>query len=95
MLKRWNPNLSWREIEFNSSTIWVQIHGLPFLWQFEENLRNIRAKVGKVVELDFTGDGGGDWRRFTRIRIEVDYNLCSTDAFRDSGAGAGAGLGNF
>lgn len=73
ILKRWDPKLSWREIEFNSSTIWVQIHGLPSLWQFEENLRNIGAKIGNVVELDVTGEGGGEWRRYSRIRIEVDY----------------------
>lgn len=73
ILKRWDPNLSWREIVFNSSTLWVQIHGLPSQWQSAENLRDIRAKIGNVVKLDFTGDGGGEWRRYSRIRIEVDY----------------------
>ncbi|KAL0015798.1 hypothetical protein SO802_002867 [Lithocarpus litseifolius] len=32
-----------------------------------------QSLAGKVVGLDITGNGGGDWRRFTRIGVEVNY----------------------
>ncbi|KAL0015762.1 hypothetical protein SO802_002831 [Lithocarpus litseifolius] len=76
ILKRWDPNLSWQEIEFNSSTIWVQIHALPSLWQSKDNIVNIGAKIGNVVELDFTGDRGGEWRRYSCLKYEKISEIC-------------------
>ena len=31
VLKKWSLDLSWQEVDFSSSTIWIQIHGLPNL----------------------------------------------------------------
>ena len=67
ILKRWSPELTWQEVEFSTSTIWVQIHGLPTLWRSEENLRRIGSKVGTVMEVDLTGNVGGAWRKFHRV----------------------------
>ena len=74
ILKRWSSDLTWQEVDFSTSTIWVQIHGLPSLWQTEENLRKIGSKMGSVIEMDLIGDPGGGWRKFFRIRVEVDVS---------------------
>ena len=74
ILKRWSPELTWQEVEFSTSTLWVQIHGLPTLWRSEENLRRIGSKVGTVMEVDLTGNAGGAWRKFHRVRIEIDVS---------------------
>ena len=74
ILKRWSMDLTWQEVDFSTSTIWVQIHGLPTLWRSEENLRRIGSKVGTVLEVDLTGDAGGAWRKFHRVRIELDVS---------------------
>lgn len=59
ILKRWSPDLTWKEIDFSTSTLWVQVHGLPILWRTEENLKKIREKAGVVSEIDFIGDNKG------------------------------------
>lgn len=59
-------------MDFSSSSVWVQIHGLLALWKTEENLRKIDSKVGSVSEVDLVGDPGGAWRRFIRARVDVD-----------------------
>ena len=74
ILKRWSSDLTWQEVDFSTSTIWVQIHGLPSLWQMEENLRKIGSKMGSVIEMDLIGDPGGGWRKFFRIKVEVDVS---------------------
>ena len=74
VLKRWSPDLTWQEVEFSSSTIWVQVHGLPTLWRTEENLRKVGSKVGFVLDVDLIGDAGGAWRTFIRVRVEVDID---------------------
>ena len=29
VLKRWSLDLTWQEVDFSISSIWVQVHGLP------------------------------------------------------------------
>ena len=74
ILKIWSPELSWQEIAFSSSTFWIQIHGLPRLWQYKENLIQIGQQAGKVLDIDFDCDHTPQWRKFFRARIEVDIN---------------------
>nr|POE74969.1 hypothetical protein CFP56_26549 [Quercus suber] len=72
ILKCWNPELAWHEVDFSTLSFWVQVHGLPALWQSEKNFRAIGSKAGRVLDLDVTGEGGGVWRRFSRIQVEVN-----------------------
>ena len=57
VLKHWNPSLTWQEIPFSTSTFWVQVHDLPDLWRSPANIRRLGEKAGKVVEVDFAGEG--------------------------------------
>ena len=57
-----------------SSSLWVQIHGLPTLWRTEDNLRKIGAKAGSVTDVDLVGDPGEAWRKFFRVRIDADLS---------------------
>nr|POF16651.1 hypothetical protein CFP56_69302 [Quercus suber] len=72
ILKEWDPSLTWKEVDFSKSVVWVQVHGLPSLWLSEMNLRTIGAMAGEVLELDLSGEGGAQWRRFTRIKVNID-----------------------
>jgi hypothetical protein len=36
-------------MDFSRSTFWVQIHGLPGLWQKPVYLNNIGKEIGQVV----------------------------------------------
>ena len=74
-LKVWNPELNWNEVDFSVSTFWIQVHGLPSLWQNKSNLLRIGNKVGKVLEVDFSGEAHSRWYRFVRIRVEVDISV--------------------
>ena len=42
------------------------------LWKTEENLRKIGSKGGLVSEVDLISDLGGAWRRFIKVRVDVD-----------------------
>ena len=58
-------------MDFSKTTLWIQVHGLPLLWLSEANLRSIGTMVGEVLELDLSGEGGSEWIRFTRIKIDI------------------------
>ncbi len=78
ILKVWNPELTWQEIDFSSSTFWVQVHGLPPSWHQKEYLEQVGSKAGKVLEVDFIGEPRIHWQRFVRIRVNVEVTspLC-------------------
>lgn len=71
ILKKWNPKITWQEVEFSSSTFWVQIHGFLALWNSEQNLRKIGMRLGEVVEVDLVGEPSGAWKKFFRIRVDI------------------------
>ena len=72
ILKVWKPELLWNEVDFSSSTFWVQVHGISSLWLNKSNLMRIGNKIGKVLDIDLVGDFQPRWQRFVRIRIEIN-----------------------
>ena len=74
VLKTWNPELIWNEVDFSASVLWVQVHGLPFLWQNKPSLLRIGNKFGKVVEVDLSGESQPRWSHFVCIRVKVEVS---------------------
>ena len=72
VLKRWALDLLWQEMDFSRSTFWVQIHGLLGLWQKPVCLYNIGKEIGQVVMEESVLESIQTWKKFNRIRIDVD-----------------------
>lgn len=71
ILKRWSPDITWQEVNFSTSTFWVQVHGLPTLWTIENNLIKIEGRLGQVLKANTVGDPGGCWKKFLRVRVDI------------------------
>jgi hypothetical protein len=46
ILKEWCPDLAWDEVDFNWSTFWIQVHGVPRSWKSKDNLVHIGTEAG-------------------------------------------------
>lgn len=66
-------------VVFSVCTFWVQVHGLPSLWLSKANLRKIGSMIGSIIEVNFTRDGGGVWKKFIRIRVDKPIFLPRTN----------------
>lgn len=71
ILKRWSLDITWQEVNFSTSTFWVQVHGLPTLWRIENNLIKIEGRLGQVLKANIVGDPGGCWKKFLRVRVDI------------------------
>ena len=61
-------------MDFTSTEFWVQIHGLPLNRQKKSNLLMIGRFIGRVTDIDLSGSGGGQWRNFVKVRVEMDIS---------------------
>ena len=63
-----------KDIKFDRSSFWVQIHGLPTMCQIKEVGMSISATLGEVEKVDANGKGlclGS----FLHIRVLLDVSL--------------------
>nr|POE94975.1 uncharacterized protein CFP56_51131 [Quercus suber] len=71
ILKHWHQNMSVDDLDFSSIPLWVQIHGLPIEYMSKENVEEVGALVGEVLDVDFTGSGGVCMSKFLRVKVEL------------------------
>ena len=66
-----------KDIKFNRSPFWIQIHGLPTMCQTKEVGISIEATLGEVVKVDANGEGFclGNCLRI-RVILDVSMPLC-------------------
>jgi hypothetical protein len=69
ILKRYEPDWSLNDIDFSVTDFWVQIHGLPLNRQNHPSLKTLGGIMGKVIDTDLLGSG---WKRFVRVRVEIE-----------------------
>jgi hypothetical protein len=72
ILKKYNPDLNFNEVDFSYTEFWVQVHGLPLNRQYKENLLRVGGFIGRALEVDLVGTGNGSYRKFVRVRVEFD-----------------------
>ena len=74
ILKEWCPDLAWDEVDFNWSTFWIQVHGVPRSWKSKDNLVHIGTEAGNVKEVELNEENVHLWNRFIRVRIDVEVS---------------------
>lgn len=55
-------------MDFSSIPLWIQVHDLPIEYMSGENAKEIRALVGKVLDVDLMGDGKICMSKFLRVK---------------------------
>ena len=58
-------------MDFSSIPLWIQVHDLPIEYMLGENAKEIRALVGKVLDVDLMGDGKICMSKFLRVKVEI------------------------
>ncbi|XP_040990949.1 uncharacterized protein LOC121238174 [Juglans microcarpa x Juglans regia] len=59
------------ELNFNSTTMWVQLHNLPLGYMNKEIGGRIGSTIGRVIEVEADFDGNC-WGKWIRVQIEMD-----------------------
>jgi hypothetical protein len=71
VLKELEEHIPPTQMEFSHALFWVQGHDMPLLCMNSDIGYRIGESIGKVEEVDVTGDGVR-WGRFLRIRVHID-----------------------
>uniref|UniRef100_A0A2N9GET6 CCHC-type domain-containing protein n=1 Tax=Fagus sylvatica TaxID=28930 RepID=A0A2N9GET6_FAGSY len=74
VLKEWHPQQTVQEIEFDSTEVWIQVHGLPLDLVSDTNVKKIGQKVGRVIEVDMASKVSMIWQKYVRVRVEIEVD---------------------
>uniref|UniRef100_A0A2N9FI54 Uncharacterized protein n=1 Tax=Fagus sylvatica TaxID=28930 RepID=A0A2N9FI54_FAGSY len=72
--QKYDPDLSFNEVDFSFSDYWIQILGLPINRQHDSSLQKIETIIGSFVETDLSVSGGGGGCHFVRVRVGFEIN---------------------
>lgn len=56
VLKPWPPGSAWQEVDLSTTSIWVQLHGIPLSLSTPATIRTMGALIGRISECDFPED---------------------------------------
>jgi hypothetical protein len=71
ILKEVEENIPPAQMDFSKSPFWIQVHDIPLICMNKHVGLKIGESIGRVEEVDVTGEGIG-WGRCLRIRVQVD-----------------------
>ncbi|KAK2966972.1 hypothetical protein RJ640_009542 [Escallonia rubra] len=86
VVRDWSSDRAIEELSFDYSPFWIRIFGLPPNQMMKINAEKIGAKIGKVLDIDFTSDGKISWNKFLRIQVELNITTPLHSGFHRSKA---------
>lgn len=72
VLKKSPPGMSWQELDLFSTSMWVQIHGIPLGGAVPDKIHRMRSLIGPVLECDFPKHRLLVFTNYPRVKVEVD-----------------------
>lgn len=72
-LKPWKPDQRLEEIDLESMSVWVQIHGLTLDQMVENNARLLGQQIGRVIDTG-KNEKDGIVRGFLRVRVDLNIS---------------------
>ncbi|KAK9287265.1 hypothetical protein L1049_015678 [Liquidambar formosana] len=77
VLQDWSPDLVLEEINFSSSSFWIQIHKLPPNRKTLANAMKIRTIAGSFFEVDTQLGNDLLWNNFLRVKVAITASQSS------------------
>ncbi|KAH7518087.1 hypothetical protein FEM48_Zijuj09G0133500 [Ziziphus jujuba var. spinosa] len=85
-LREWKPEQSFEDLDFNISTFWVQIHGLPLQFMTSSNASTIGGLFKNLIHCESTSRTNLVGLKYMRIQVDVDiYKPLLTGSFHKLG----------
>lgn len=81
LLREWNSNLALSNIDFNLSSFWVQIHGLPMRFMTKQNAIRIRGLFPKVLQWKSPTRTNIMGFKYIRMEVEIDVQKPISSGF--------------
>ncbi|KAH7527986.1 hypothetical protein FEM48_Zijuj05G0024100 [Ziziphus jujuba var. spinosa] len=73
-LREWKPEQSFEDLDFNISTFWVQIHGLPLQFMTSSNASTIGGLFKNLIHCESTSRTNLVGLKYMRIQVDVDIS---------------------
>ncbi|XP_030970522.1 uncharacterized protein LOC115990895 [Quercus lobata] len=93
VVQRYDGSIPVQDIEFKTTTFWIQIHNLPFQLLTVEAAVSIGETIGRVFRPKDSGEMKGG--NFMRVRVEVDITKALCRGWKISWDQSGEGWAAF
>lgn len=62
------------EVKISTCPFWIQLHIIPPEALLHNNLIHFGKQIGKVISVELPGEGKFNFRKFGKVRVEVDIS---------------------